>query len=82
MSAFACFNETGLQQISRKPGDEPAGFAMLLKGCFQAIRDPRAHEPKILWKGEDDAADYLTLISLLHRKLDEAACVPPASGKP
>jgi uncharacterized protein (TIGR02391 family) len=61
---------------------EQTGFAMLLKGCFQAIRNPRAHEPKILWRGEDDAADYLTLISLLHRKLDEAARVPSASGKP
>lgn len=61
---------------------EHIGFSMLLKGCYQAIRNPRAHEPKILWKGEDDAADYLTLISLLHRKLDEAAPVPPASGKP
>jgi len=61
---------------------EQTGFAMLLKGCFQAIRNPRAHEPKILWKGEDDAVDYLTLISLLHRKLDEAVPVPPASGRP
>lgn len=60
---------------------EQTGFAMLLKGCFQAIRNPRAHEPKILWKGEDDAADYLTLVSLLHRKLDEAVPVPSASGK-
>lgn len=61
---------------------EQTGFALLLKGCYQAIRNPRAHEPKILWKGEDDAADYLTLVSLLHRKLDEAVPVPPASGKP
>jgi uncharacterized protein (TIGR02391 family) len=50
---------------------EHKGFAALLKGCFAAIRNPIAHEPKILWKGEDDAADYMTLISLLHRKLDE-----------
>ena len=50
------------------------GFAALLKGCFAAVRNPLAHEPKILWDGEDDAADYLTLISLLHRKLD--ICVP------
>ena len=49
---------------------EHKGFAALLKGCFAAIRNPLAHEPKILWNGEDDAADYLTLISLLHRKLD------------
>jgi len=49
---------------------EHKGFAALLKGCFAAIRNPLAHEPKILWEGEDDAADYFTLISLLHRKLD------------
>jgi len=53
---------------------EHKGFAALLKGCFAAVRNPLAHEPKILWQGEDDAADYLSLISLLHRKLDQ--CVP------
>ncbi len=51
---------------------EHKGFAALLKGCFGAVRNPLAHEPKILWNGEDDAADYLSLISLLHRKLDSA----------
>jgi len=55
---------------------EHKGFATLLKGCFMAIRNPLAHEPKILWNGEDDAADYLTLISLLHRKLDSAIRIP------
>lgn len=49
---------------------EHKGFAFLLKGCLAAIRNPLAHEPKILWEGEDDAADYLSLISLLHRRLD------------
>jgi len=53
---------------------EHKGFAALLKGCFGAVRNPLAHEPRILWRGEDDAADYLSLISLLHRKLDD--CVP------
>lgn len=53
---------------------EHKGFANLLKGCFGAVRNPLAHEPKIMWEGEDDAADYLSLISLLHRKLDD--CVP------
>lgn len=57
---------------------EHKGFAALLKGCFAAIRNPLAHEPKILWQGEDDAADYLSLISLLHRKLDES--VPTGMG--
>lgn len=53
---------------------EHKGFAALLKGCFMAVRNPLAHEPKILWEGEDDATDYLSLISLLHRKLD--VCIP------
>lgn len=58
---------------------EHKGFAALLKGCFAAIRNPLAHEPKILWSGEDDAADYLSLISLLHRKLD--SCVRTGLGE-
>ena len=58
---------------------EHKGFAALLKGCFQAVRNPLAHEPKILWHGEDDAADYLSLISLLHRKLDDCFLVPSDS---
>jgi len=57
---------------------EHKGFAALLKGCFAAVRNPLAHEPKILWEGEDDAADYLSLISLLHRKLDD--CVATRIG--
>lgn len=58
---------------------EHKGFALLLKGCFGAIRNPRAHAPRILWKeGEDDTVDYLTLLSLLHRKLDDA--VPVRKG--
>jgi uncharacterized protein (TIGR02391 family) len=59
---------------------EHKGFAALLKGCFGAVRNPLAHEPKLLWQGEDDAADYLSLISLLHRKLDDCVRVP--GGRP
>ncbi|KIX11663.1 hypothetical protein X474_23335 [Dethiosulfatarculus sandiegensis] len=58
---------------------EHKGFAALLKGCFAAVRNPLAHQPKILWSGEDDAADYLTLVSLLHRKLDN--CVHTGLGR-
>lgn len=54
---------------------EHKGFALLLKGAFAAIRNPTAHEPKILWQGEDDAADYFTLLSMLHRKLDTARAI-------
>ncbi len=52
--------------------NEQRGIALLMQGCVAAIRNPLAHEPKILWDGENDAADYLTLISLLHSKLDDA----------
>jgi uncharacterized protein (TIGR02391 family) len=58
---------------------EHKGFAALLKGCFGAVRNPLAHEPRLLWHGEDDAADYMSLISLLHRKLDD--CVPARRGR-
>jgi len=47
------------------------GFAMLLKGCIATVRNPLAHEPKVLWQDEDYTADYLTLVSMLHRMLDE-----------
>ena len=57
---------------------EHKGFTALLKGCFAGVRNPLAHEPKIMWDGKDDAADYLTLISLLHRKLDD--CVRTGLG--
>jgi uncharacterized protein (TIGR02391 family) len=59
---------------------EQKGFAELLKGCFGAIRNPLAHEPKILWNGEDDAADYLSLISLLHRRLDDCVLTHPGGS--
>lgn len=59
---------------------EHKGFAQLLKGCAAAIRNPLAHGPKILWQGEVDAADYLTLISMLHRKLDQCVRVPDSVG--
>lgn len=59
---------------------EHKGYAALLKGCFAAVRNPLAHEPKLLWQGEDDAADHLSLISLLHRKLDECVRTRPGGA--
>ena len=54
---------------------EHKGFASLLKGCFSAFRNPPAHQPKVLWKGdEEDIIDCFSLISFLHRKLDN--CYP------
>jgi len=60
---------------------EHKGFAMLLKGAHGAIRNPIAHGPKILWQGEDDAADYLTFLSMLHRKLDGCVKTNPGGGE-
>ncbi len=52
---------------------EQRGFVSLLKGLYGTIRNPHAHEPKIEWDEmeEQDAADILTMISLVHRKLDK-----------
>lgn len=52
---------------------EQRGFVNLLIGLFGTIRNPLAHNPKIEWNvTEQDALDILTMISLVHRKLDEA----------
>ncbi|MGH8078576.1 MAG: TIGR02391 family protein [Lysobacter sp.] len=58
----------------------PCGVRSRQVGPFAAIRNPTAHEPKILWQGEDDAADYFTLLSLLHRRLDKAKAVGATAG--
>ena len=50
---------------------EQKGFANLLIGVFGAVRNPLAHAPKTNWPmSEQDALDILTLVSLIHRKLD------------
>ncbi len=52
---------------------EQRGFANLLKGLFGTIRNPLAHNPKIEWDmTEQDTMDILTMLSLVHRKLDKA----------
>ena len=52
---------------------EQRGFMSLLKGLYGTIRNPLAHEAKIEWDemSEQDAVDILTMISLVHRKLDK-----------
>lgn len=52
---------------------EQKGLQNLLIGLFGAIRNPTAHAPKIIWSmSEQDALDIFTLISFIHRKLDNA----------
>ena len=52
---------------------EKKGFMNLLKGVFGTFRNTTAHAPKITWEvNEQDALDTLSMISLIHRKLDKA----------
>jgi len=52
---------------------EQRGFMNLLKGLFGTFRNTTAHAPKITWRIEEqDALDILSLVSLVHRRLDES----------
>lgn len=56
---------------------EQKGFANLLKGVFGTFRNVTAHAPKIHWAvNRTDAMDVLTILSYIHRRLDDAAIVP------
>lgn len=56
---------------------EQRGFANLLKGTFGMFRNPTAHAARIHWSlGKEDAQDLLSLVSLIHRRLD-GAHMPP-----
>lgn len=59
---------------------EQKGFANLLKGVFGTFRNVLAHAPKIAWAvNRTDAMDALTILSYIHRRLDEAVVVPRAT---
>ena len=59
---------------------EQKGFANLLIGLFGAVRNPLAHAPKTNWSmSEQDALDILSLVSLIHRKLDGTMKLTPVS---
>ena len=52
---------------------EQRGFINLLKGLYGTFRNPLGHEAKIEWEmSEDDALDIMSLVSLVHRKLDKS----------
>ncbi len=60
----------GLMNDSEK--SEQSGFLNLLIGIFGTVRNPLAHNPKVDWAmNEQDALDILTLVSLVHRKIDQ-----------
>lgn len=55
---------------------EQSGFANLIRGIFGMFRNPTAHEPRIHWAmGKEDAEDLLTILSLIHRRLDTAKAI-------
>ena len=56
---------------------EQRGFANLVKGTFGMFSSPVAHAAHIHWPvGKDDAEDLLSLVSLIHHRID-AAHMPP-----
>jgi uncharacterized protein (TIGR02391 family) len=56
---------------------EQSGFANLVRGTFGMFRNPTAHEARIHWEmTKDDAEDLLTIVSLIHRRLDKAHMPP------
>lgn len=64
-----------LQSESEK--SEQKGFANLVRGTVGMFRNPSAHAPRIRWQmTKEDAEDLLSLVSLMHRRLD-AAHMPP-----
>src|SRR5262249_27778485 len=58
---------------------EHAGFANLLRGVFGTFRNPPAHTPRAAgdWSiSEADALDLFSLLSFVHRRLDNAVAQP------
>lgn len=61
----------GLRTKSEK--DEQKGFTNLLKGTFGMFRNPTAHEATVNWTmSKEDAEDLISLMSLVHRRIDAA----------
>ncbi|MCE7579455.1 TIGR02391 family protein [Aliivibrio fischeri] len=59
--------------VSESEKSEQKGFMNLLKGLFGTFRNTTAHAPKITWAIEEiDALDILSMVSLVHRRLDKA----------
>ena len=64
---------------TRSERSEQSGFANLLRGTFGMFRNTTAHEARINWvMAKEDAEDLLSLVSLIHRRLDRAEMPPRA----
>jgi len=57
--------------------DEQRGFLNLIIGVYGMFRNPTSHEARIHWPmSQQDAEDIMSMVSLLHRRLD-GATMPP-----
>jgi uncharacterized protein (TIGR02391 family) len=62
---------------SESEHSEQKGFANLVRGTFGMFRNPTAHAPRLSWTmTKEDAEDLLTIVSLIHRRLDSAHMPP------
>ncbi|ALG30877.1 hypothetical protein AOZ07_11555 [Glutamicibacter halophytocola] len=53
--------------------DEQTGLANLLKGLNGLYRNPTAHDPRLRRSiGEEEVLEVLTMVSMVHRRLDNA----------
>ncbi len=58
---------------------EHSGLGTMIRGVHATYRNPTAHAPAVKWATEQaEALDLLTLVSMLHRRLDEAEITPAA----
>jgi len=65
------------QRSSISEKSEQSGFANLVRGTFGMFRNPTAHEARIHWDmTKNDAEDLLSIVSLIHRRLDKAYMPP------
>lgn len=58
---------------------EQKGFCKLVSGVFGMVRNPLAHEAKILRPmNRDDAEDIMSMLSYIHRRIDSMRMPPRA----
>ena len=73
--------DTPLLAINRRETksqrDEQKGFVHLILGCYGMFRNPTSHEARIHWPiNKEDAEDLMSLVSMIHRRLDSAVMPP------
>lgn len=57
--------------------DEQSGFATLCKGLLSMFRNPIAHDPRLSRSvGDDELLEVLMVVSMIHRRLDNATVRP------